>query len=223
MSHIRINALIQKYGFSILNNYKKDDQRIIFACSRRSVFTKTNEAGITLQGVTLNKFFTGTKGQILFTREELKSSVFFEEKEWIIYSTKRHYLNNKIAYYESVVLENDFDREATFYKQEIEPGGVNMVGKKEQYATFNIRFRTLKAKEREQMARQGLNMATAIASVAYSDLIKVGDRIEIEAKNKAYEILEIQDINERNEVFLLTLAETRTETRSNARINNSLQ
>jgi len=186
--------LINKYGE--LATVDTVATKAYFEDSRKTFYTKKTEV------------FTSFDIEVIHTIGEigLNSVLVLKGENFGVLETMPVYTSGVISYVETVAFKDDFINEISIKKQSLHKSGVNLPNVTQIPAiTAKTRIKTAEAFKHLQFSLQGAKVPSHVFVLKYIAGIESGDLIEWGARN--FEVLTIENVNERNTLLVIDCIE----------------
>lgn len=173
-------------------------------------------SGIILDGVTVNAYFDSVKKsyytkklkeytslevEVIHTIEDvsLESVLNIRNDDFIVYDVAPVYTRGKISYIESVVIKDDFNKPITIKLQSLNGCSLPSINNAS-IIEANARVKTVNPVRYLNFALQGQKVPTHTITIRHMEGVQVGSLVEW--LDRSFEILTIENIDEKN-IFLV--------------------
>lgn len=179
--------LIRKFGSDIiLDNVAT---KAYFESVKKSYYTKKL------------KEYTSLEVEVIHTIENvsLESVLNIRGDDFIVYDVEPVYTRGKISYVESVVIKDDFDKPVTIKLQSLNGCSLPSIDNAS-IIEANARIKTVNPVKYLNFALQGQKVPTHTITIRHMEGVQVGSLVEW--LDRSFEILTIENIDEKN-IFLV--------------------
>ena len=197
---MRINGLIAKHGEKISHNGTVifgyvDDDRLSGYKKLRGNKEHTSYAALMI---------------LVLSKVDIDDSFEVQGKAYRVFERAEVRIKNEVIYTEVVLFDDDFDREVQLFARSIELSGVNLPSLSEEaYTTAFARIKSVRAEDFLQYLGQTGKTPTHKFTLLYAEGVEKTNIIQWGARK--FEVLGVENLNERNRLIILTTIEVLSE------------